>query len=177
MPGRAMPGLACPDWPLCYGSLLPGRQMNVQVFLEWFHRLDAFVVGVALLMMTLASFLWRRQLPGWLPGLSAILVVLVASQGVLGALTVLQLLPSGVVMAHLGMALTLLVLLPSPFVLSGVGVSLALLALVPSLAFLAPNARLHCMRCFLCCALPRPYCVVCLLCSLSICLTPGSCSR
>ena len=38
-------GLACPDWPLCYGSFLPGRQMNLQVFLEWFHRLDAFVVG------------------------------------------------------------------------------------------------------------------------------------
>ena len=35
-------GLACPDWPLCYGSFLPGRQMNLQVFLEWFHRLDAF---------------------------------------------------------------------------------------------------------------------------------------
>ena len=27
-------GLACPDWPLCYGSLLPGRQMNLKVFLE-----------------------------------------------------------------------------------------------------------------------------------------------
>ena len=24
-------GLACPDWPLCYGTLLPGRQMNIQV--------------------------------------------------------------------------------------------------------------------------------------------------
>ena len=43
-------GLACPDWPLCYGTFLPGRQMNLQVFLEWFHRLDAFVVGVALLV-------------------------------------------------------------------------------------------------------------------------------
>ena len=32
-------GLACPDWPLCFGTLLPGRQMNLQVFLEWFHRL------------------------------------------------------------------------------------------------------------------------------------------
>jgi hypothetical protein len=29
-------GLACPDWPLCYGSLLPGKQMNLQVFLDWF---------------------------------------------------------------------------------------------------------------------------------------------
>ena len=29
-------GLACPDWPLCCGTLLPGRQMNLQVFLNGF---------------------------------------------------------------------------------------------------------------------------------------------
>ncbi|OUT69492.1 MAG: heme A synthase, partial [Synechococcus sp. TMED19] len=23
-------GLACPDWPLCYGTLLPARQMSLQ---------------------------------------------------------------------------------------------------------------------------------------------------
>lgn len=32
-------GLACPDWPLCYGRLLPGRQMNLQVFLSGFTGL------------------------------------------------------------------------------------------------------------------------------------------
>ncbi|MGL5834817.1 MAG: COX15/CtaA family protein, partial [Waterburya sp.] len=40
-------GLACPDWPLCYGQLVPTRQMNLQVFLEWFHRLDAALIGVS----------------------------------------------------------------------------------------------------------------------------------
>mgnify|MGYP005696115681 FL=1 len=73
-------GLACPDWPLCYGSLLPRGQMNVQVFLEWFHRLDAFLVGVALLVMAFVSFLWRRLLPQWLPWLAGGLVLLVAFQ-------------------------------------------------------------------------------------------------
>ncbi len=34
-------GLACPDWPLCYGTLVPRAQMNLQVFLEWFPRLAA----------------------------------------------------------------------------------------------------------------------------------------
>ena len=104
-------GLACPDWPLCYGTLLPGRQMNVQVFLEWFHRLDAFIVGVALLVMATASVVWRRLLPQWLPWLCTGLVCLVALQGGLGALTVLQLLPSGIVTAHLALALTLVVLM------------------------------------------------------------------
>ena len=99
-------GLACPDWPLCYGTLLPGRQMNLQVFLEWFHRLDAFVVGVALMVQLGAVWWYRRDLPGWLLPLSAVLVLMVALQGGLGALTVLQLLPSAVVTAHLALALT-----------------------------------------------------------------------
>ena len=102
-------GLACPDWPLCYGSLLPGRQMNVQVFLEWFHRLDAFVVGVALLVQMSVVWWHRRDLPGWLLPLSALLVLMVVLQGGLGALTVLKLLPSGVVTAHLALALMLVI--------------------------------------------------------------------
>merc|ERR1711916_1961 len=94
-------GLACPDWPLCYGTFLPGRQMNLQVFLEWFHRLDAFVVGLALMVMAVTSIVWRHLLPRWLPWLSCALVVMVALQGLLGALTVLHLLESSVVTAHM----------------------------------------------------------------------------
>ncbi len=101
-------GLACPDWPLCYGSFYPGRQMNLQVFLEWFHRLDAFVVGVTLLVQLGVVLTWRSKLPVWLPWVSAFLVGLVIVQGGLGALTVLDLLPSGLVTAHLGVALLLL---------------------------------------------------------------------
>ena len=104
-------GLACPDWPLCYGSLLPGRQMNLQVFLEWFHRLDAFVVGVGLLVLAAVSLWRRRQLPAWQPPLALACVLLVAAQGGLGALTVLQLLPAAVVTAHLLTALLLVALL------------------------------------------------------------------
>ncbi len=100
-------GLACPDWPLCYGVLLPGRQMNLQVFLEWFHRLDAFLVGVTLLVLLLASFWNRRRLPNWLPWTTFLAVALVAAQGALGALTVTRLLASSTVTAHLATALLL----------------------------------------------------------------------
>ena len=65
-------GLACPDWPLCYGSFLPGRQMNLQVFLEWFHRLDAFLVGLALVALQVVVL--RRpagRRPAWLIAASA----------------------------------------------------------------------------------------------------------
>jgi cytochrome c oxidase assembly protein subunit 15 len=104
-------GLACPDWPLCYGQWLPGGRMNLQVFLEWFHRLDAFVVGVALLVFSAASWLGRSRLPAWLPWCAAAALLLVAVQGGLGALTVTRLLAPGLVTAHLGTALLLVALL------------------------------------------------------------------
>jgi cytochrome c oxidase assembly protein subunit 15 len=104
-------GLACPDWPLCYGVLLPGRQMNLQVFLEWFHRLDAFLVGVALLVLAGFSLRNRVLLPRWLPWATGGALLLVALQGGLGALTVLQLLEASTVTAHLGTGLALVLLL------------------------------------------------------------------
>ena len=104
-------GLACPDWPLCYGSFLPGRQMNLQVFLEWFHRLDAFFVGVVLIIQFALSLYWVKTLPTWLPWTYGGLTLLVAFQGFLGALTVLQLLPSLVVVAHLAVAFTLVAIM------------------------------------------------------------------
>jgi cytochrome c oxidase assembly protein subunit 15 len=104
-------GLACPDWPLCYGVLLPGRQMNLQVFLEWFHRLDAFLVGLALLALLAVSLRWASVLPRWLPWLSGLTLLLVAAQGALGALTVIQLLAAGTVTAHMTTALVLLLVL------------------------------------------------------------------
>ena len=104
-------GLACPDWPLCYGSFLPGRQMNLQVFLEWFHRLDAFFVGIVLITQFALSLFWAKSLPKWLPWTYGFLTLLVAFQGFLGALTVLQLLPSLVVIAHLAVAFTLVAIM------------------------------------------------------------------
>ncbi len=103
-------GLACPDWPLCYGSLLPGRQMNLQVFLEWFHRLDAFLVGLALLFLQVWSLIRRDRLPSWLPWASGAALLLVVLQGGLGALTVTRLLRFDLVTAHLSTALALVAL-------------------------------------------------------------------
>nr|AUG32763.1 hypothetical protein PLO_791 [Paulinella longichromatophora] len=100
-------GLACPDWPLCYGYLLPGPKMSIQVFLEWFHRLDAFVISIALLVLFIQSILKRASLPRWLPWVSGLMLILVIFQAGLGALTVLQLLSYDIVTAHLAIALLL----------------------------------------------------------------------
>ena len=104
-------GLACPDWPLCYGSLLPAKQMSLQVFLEWFHRLDAFFVGIGLIVLLAMALIDRDQLPRWLPWVSGLALLLVAAQGALGALTVTQLLRFDIVSAHLATALLLVALL------------------------------------------------------------------
>jgi cytochrome c oxidase assembly protein subunit 15 len=98
-------GLACPDWPLCYGQLIPSQQMNLQVFLEWFHRLDAALIGLSTLALVGLSLWFRRSLPTWLPWASVGALALILFQGVLGGLTVTQLLRFDIVTAHLGTAL------------------------------------------------------------------------
>ncbi|MEM8808044.1 MAG: heme A synthase [Cyanobacteria bacterium P01_G01_bin.38] len=98
-------GLACPDWPLCYGRLVPTQQMNLQVFLEWFHRLDASLIGLMAIGLVGLSLWFRRTLPNWLPWASTAALLLIVFQGVLGGLTVTQLLRFDIVTAHLGTAL------------------------------------------------------------------------
>ncbi|MEB3178053.1 MAG: heme A synthase [Nostocaceae cyanobacterium] len=98
-------GLACPDWPLCYGELVPTQQMNLQVFLEWIHRLDAALVGISTIALVGLSWWYRQSLPNWLPWMSAFALGLIVFQGVLGGLTVTELLRFDIVTAHLGTAL------------------------------------------------------------------------
>jgi len=96
-------GLSCPDWPLCYGTLWPS--MNLQVFLEWFHRLVAATVGSMTLVVLGMTLSYRRVLPNWLPWAAAALVGIVGIQGILGGLTVTELLRFDIVTAHLGTGL------------------------------------------------------------------------
>ncbi|PSB10423.1 heme A synthase [Pleurocapsa sp. CCALA 161] len=98
-------GLACPDWPLCYGQLVPTRQMNLQVFLEWFHRLDAALIGISAIALSGLSWWFRQKLPKWLPWATTFALFLIVFQGILGGLTVTQLLRFDIVTAHLGTAL------------------------------------------------------------------------
>jgi cytochrome c oxidase assembly protein subunit 15 len=91
-------GLACPDWPLCFGQTIP--EMNLEVAFEWSHR--ALAGSVALAFATLAGIAVaqpeaRRRVGGWL----ALGTVLLLAQILLGALTVWQLLAAWTVTLHL----------------------------------------------------------------------------
>lgn len=98
-------GLSCPDWPLCYGEIVPRDQMNLEVFLEWFHRLIASAIGFGAIALTASSWWFRRELPRWMPWAASFALFLVVFQGILGGLTVTQLLRFDIVTAHLGTGL------------------------------------------------------------------------
>ncbi|MGK7889863.1 MAG: heme A synthase [Leptolyngbyaceae cyanobacterium] len=104
-------GLACPDWPLCYGTLIPTQQMNLQVFLEWIHRLDASLIGLMTMGLVAIAVLKRQFLPNWVTWSAGFALVLVCAQGALGAFTVTELLRFDIVTAHLGTALAFFALL------------------------------------------------------------------
>lgn len=91
-------GLACPDWPLCFGEFVP--RFDVKVALEWGHRLLAGLVSLGL-----AGLSWTvLRSPDLRPSAAGKLVVawlLLAVQVLLGALTVWWRLHPWTVTGHL----------------------------------------------------------------------------
>ena len=80
-------GLACPDWPLCFGRVLP--EMNLEVAFEWTHRLVAGSVGLFFVALSVRA-LRRPEMRDVRPIL-AVAAMLLATQILLGALTVWKL--------------------------------------------------------------------------------------
>jgi heme A synthase len=91
-------GLACPDWPLCEGRLIP--RFEFHVLIEWFHRLIALCVGI--LLLATAVRVWTdRETRSRLGVLAGAAVGLYVAQALLGALTVWKLLSPAMVSSHL----------------------------------------------------------------------------
>ena len=90
-------GLSCPDWPLCYGQLLPPA--GYEIALETGHRLVAALLGLLIITITLVSF--RQHSKYHIRRLALFSLVLVCIQGIIGALTVTLVLWPPIVTLHL----------------------------------------------------------------------------
>lgn len=114
-------GLACPDWPKCYGEWLPpfpsaesggtdpdgfdhaDRYSQAQVLYEWAHRLLASLVGIPFVALAVLAWRDRRLHDGlrWSPvAAGGVLVV----QVLLGGITVVGQNAAPLTTAHLATA-------------------------------------------------------------------------
>jgi cytochrome c oxidase assembly protein subunit 15 len=108
-------GLACPDWPTCYGHLLPlpgaippdAGYAYHQVMAEWLHRVLAGAI-LGPLVLVIGWLAWRvRGYNPRMPAYAAVLVFLLLTQAGLGGLTVLDQNSPWSVALHLSTALLL----------------------------------------------------------------------
>jgi heme a synthase len=111
-------GLGCPDWPGCYGNLLPSQSKEAiakavveqggehgpvsigKAWREMTHRYIAKVLGL-LAIIAVALAWWKRKAMHQSPWLSTILLLVIIAQGLFGMWTVtLKLMPI-IVTGHL----------------------------------------------------------------------------
>lgn len=88
-------GLACPDWPLCHGRILPPFRLDI--YMEFLHRVLAAVAGGALLVLCHVRF---RAYRGGVRAVPVLAVILLAGEIAMGALVVLLELPVQLTTVH-----------------------------------------------------------------------------
>ncbi len=94
-------GLSCPDWPLCFGRIVP-QSFAGGVAQEWIHRVLAKVVGVLCIASVVFAYRLRARHPRVFYFTLAMLGLVIV-QGIFGGLTVLMLLNPFVVTTHLAL--------------------------------------------------------------------------
>ena len=133
-------GLGCPDWPTCWGELIPPTSLEqvdfdrldiskfqkrdpgitketlsaefnpVHVWIEFINRLVSLPVGLFTLATFLFSFQFLRKTPSVFIA-SFFALVLVLTNAVMGAIVVRSGLKPGVITLHMALAMTLLCVL------------------------------------------------------------------
>ncbi|MFP8873513.1 MAG: COX15/CtaA family protein [Myxococcota bacterium] len=91
-------GLACPDWPLCFGEFIP--RFDLKIAFEWSHRVVAGLIALVFLLLA-ARCLQNPVLRHHVGRLVVVAGLLLVLQILLGALTVWGLLASWSVTSHL----------------------------------------------------------------------------
>jgi len=97
-------GMACPDWPLCFGEFFP--TLNINVIIEMTHRYVATFVGFLILFTFILAYRNHRTSKSLVIS-SGISLILVALQGYIGMLTVTSILDPAIVTLHLALSTAL----------------------------------------------------------------------
>jgi protoheme IX farnesyltransferase len=100
-------GLGCPDWPRCFGRLVPPAELHA--WIEHSHRLVASVVVVLVAALVVAA--WRTGQARVVRRAAVAALVMVLAQAVIGAFVVWWKLRADSVTLHLATALALVALL------------------------------------------------------------------
>ena len=101
-------GDGCPDWPLCYGRLIP--PVDKHALIEWTHRGAGVLVGLTILAATVRAWAIAGSdaRAAWLTSASLVLIAIV---GGIGGAVVLSDLNPALRTLHLAMAETVILLL------------------------------------------------------------------
>ena len=98
-------GLSVPDWPTSFGSIYRIPPMVGGVQYEHTHRMIAEFIGLLIIIM--AVWTQRVEQRKWMRVLGWTALAAVVGQGVLGGITVLNLLPWSISTAHATLAQTI----------------------------------------------------------------------
>ena len=100
-------GLGCPDWPRCFGRLVPPAELHA--WIEHSHRLVASVVMVLVALLVVAAYRTGQERAVRRAAVAALVMVL--AQALIGAFVVWWKLRADSVTLHLATALALVALL------------------------------------------------------------------
>jgi heme A synthase len=108
-------GLGCPDWPMCYGKIIP--PVDMAAIIETTHRLLAALTSPLIVAAAVMGW-WKHSSIRWLSRPPAIAVALVMAVAVFGAFAVLTGLPPIVAAIDVGFALMVLALVLTTWVVA-----------------------------------------------------------
>ena len=95
-------GLACPDWPLCYGKFFP--QMRWDIFMEHTHRMIGAVFSILFFIYAYKTY---KRYSGSYKLIPVVTVILLIIQIILGGIVVLKKLPVDLTTYHFANAMVI----------------------------------------------------------------------